>query len=84
LGLACVEPERIPVRPDTLFDLASLTKPLCTALLALQAWDRGEMDLLAPVPGVKGIPFTPMDLLRHEAGFPAWLPLYGLGIPLPG
>jgi CubicO group peptidase (beta-lactamase class C family) len=79
-GYACVEPERIPVRPDTLFDLASLTKPLCTSLLALQAWERGEMDLLEPVSGVRGMAFTPMDILRHEAGFPAWFPLYGLGI----
>lgn len=78
-GHACLEPEVIPAGAETLFDLASLTKPLCTALLALNAWDRGELDLHRPVVGVTGAPFTPMDLLRHEAGFPPWRPLYGLG-----
>lgn len=80
LGEACLEPERLPVRGDTLFDLASLTKPLATALVALDAWGRGEMDLEAPVRGASGPPFSPLDLLRHEAGFPAWWPLYGLGV----
>lgn len=80
LGEACEEPERLPVRGDTLFDLASLTKPLVTALLALDAWGRGDVDLEAPVTGVAGPPFSALDLLRHEAGFPAWWPLYGLGI----
>ncbi len=73
LGFAVLDPERLPVLENTLFDLASLTKPLVTALLALQAEDRGEMDLMAPVPGE---PFTFLQLLRHEAGFPAWMPVY--------
>jgi len=72
-GYAVLDPERLAVSEDTLFDLSSLTKPLVTALLALQAEDRGEMDLAAPVPGE---PFTFLQLLRHEAGFPAWMPLY--------
>ena len=73
LGFAVLDPERLPVLDNTLFDLASLTKPLVTALLALQAEDRGEIDLAAPVPGE---PFTFIQLLRHEAGFPAWMPVY--------
>lgn len=81
LGEACLEPERIPVMEGTLFDLASLTKPLCTALLALRAWGDGELDLHAPVRGPRSRAFSMMDLLRHEAGFPAWVPLYGLGLP---
>ncbi len=72
-GSAVVDPIRQPVGEDTLFDLASLTKPLVTAALALQAADRGELDLEAPVAGTG---FTPLQLLRHEAGFPAWRPLY--------
>lgn len=76
-GSAVTQPERRPVTPDTLFDLASLTKPLSTALLALQAYDRGEVDLEAPVPGAAGPAFSWLQLLRHEAGFPFWLPLYG-------
>lgn len=77
-GKAVVEPESLPVGEDTLFDLASLTKPLVTALLALKAWDNGELDLHAPVPGAEAPTFTMLQLLRHEAGFPAWLPLYAL------
>jgi len=77
-GEATREPERHPVTARTLFDLASLTKPLATALLALKAHSEGAMDLEAPVLGVPGPRFTPLDLLRHEAGFPAWAPLYGV------
>lgn len=73
LGSAVLDPERLSVQDSTLFDLASLTKPLATALLALQAEDRGEMDLEARVPGRA---FTFLQLLRHEAGYPAWLPVY--------
>ncbi len=75
-GQAAVDPEIVPVEEGTLFDLASLTKPLATALLALQAEDRGELDLDSPVPGTAGVPFTCLQILRHEAGFPAWVPLY--------
>ncbi|OYW05461.1 MAG: hypothetical protein B7X11_01920, partial [Acidobacteria bacterium 37-65-4] len=73
LGSAVLDPERLPVQDGTLFDLASLTKPLATALLALQAEDRGELDLEARVPGG---PFTFLQLLRHEAGYPSWMPVY--------
>jgi|WetSurMetagenome_2_1015567.scaffolds.fasta_scaffold74929_2 serine-type D-Ala-D-Ala carboxypeptidase len=73
LGHAVVDPEPHAVHEGTLFDLASLTKPLVTAALALQASDRGELDLTAPVAGAD---FTPLQLLRHEAGYPAWRPLY--------
>jgi CubicO group peptidase (beta-lactamase class C family) len=49
----------------TLFDLASLTKPLCTAALAR------TVDLDAEVrPGV-----TVWHLLSHSSGLPAWRPL---------
>jgi len=75
-GLAVVQPEPLPVTDQTLFDLASLTKPLVTALLALQAQDRGEVDLRSSVPGASPPSFTWLQLLRHQAGFPAWLPLY--------
>ncbi len=74
-GDAVSRPERHPVAEDTLWDLASLTKPLATALLTLRASQVGRVDLLEPLPGTDP-PCTPLDLLRHEAGFPPWLPLY--------
>lgn len=62
---------------DTLYDLASLTKPLATALLAFRLFDKGGLDLLEDVRGASGFAFTYLQLLRHEAGFPSWLPVYG-------
>lgn len=57
---------------DTWFDLASLTKALCTSVLAMRlcaaGWLRLEEEAL---PGV-----TYAQLLGHEGGLQAWLPLY--------
>jgi CubicO group peptidase (beta-lactamase class C family) len=64
---------------DTLFDLASLTKPLCTATLCMQLEERGALSLdEEPRPGV-----TVRQLLAHASGLPAWklLPLAGAAHP---
>lgn len=45
LGYAVVEPERIEATLDTIYDLASLTKPLVTGLLAAKAVETGELEL---------------------------------------
>ena len=83
LGLAVVEPERIPTSLDTIYDLASLTKPLVTALLTVRFSERGLLDLDAPVAryldefngaGMRGI--TLLELLTHTSGLPNWRPLY--------
>ncbi len=63
--------------PATLFDAASLTKPLATAPLALIARDAGALDLAAPIgrylPDINaaaaGIPVG--SLLTHTSGLPA-------------
>lgn len=82
-GLAVVEPESIPVRDDTLFDLSSLTKPLCTALLGFLLEEEGVVrfsDRVAEyVPGFAGggrEDIRLVDLLLHRSGLPAWAPLY--------
>src|SRR6185436_1005912 len=49
LGWAVVEPERIAVDLDTIYDLASLTKPLVTALLAVKLYERRLIELDALV-----------------------------------
>src|SRR5258705_1445549 len=49
LGLAVVDPEPIPATLDTIYDLASLTKPLITALLVVRFAERGVLDLSAPL-----------------------------------
>ena len=77
-GSSLVEPRSAKVSEATLFDLASLTKPLCAALVALKAHALGKLDINEPVSSGEG-KFTPLDLMRHEAGFPPWLPLYLYG-----
>lgn len=74
-GYSLITPRKIVARRGTLFDVASLTKPLVTSLIALKAFSEGKLDLFMPVDGCKGS-FTVIDLLRHESGLPAWYPLY--------
>ena len=45
LGYAVVQPERIEARVDTIYDLASLTKPLVTGLLAATRVEASELVL---------------------------------------
>jgi CubicO group peptidase (beta-lactamase class C family) len=81
-GDAMAEPRVIPVAADTLWDLASLTKPFVTAALAVQLARAGLFDLNAPLSGL--FPDLPQDkarltlthLLTHTAGLPDWAPLY--------
>ena len=85
LGWAVVEPERIPVTVDTIYDLAPLTKPLITSLLAVRFAERGLLDLDAPLSeyldefkhqtGDKSR-ITLKQLLIHTSGLAAWRPLY--------
>jgi CubicO group peptidase (beta-lactamase class C family) len=75
-------PREVPVAADTIWDLASLTKPFVTAALAVNAVRAGLYDLNAPLSGLfpdlpeekAGLTLT--NLLTHTAGFPAWAPLY--------
>src|SRR5215216_2891235 len=83
LGLAVVEPERIPASLDTIYDLASLTKPLVTTLLAVIYRERGLIDLSAPIGDyldefndVAKNRATLIELLTHTSGLPNWKPLY--------
>ena len=62
-------------RPDRVYDLASLTKPLGTAELALRLVAEGRLSLDA---GHALLPagVTVRHLLQHAAGWPAWRPLH--------
>jgi CubicO group peptidase (beta-lactamase class C family) len=82
LGNAVVTPEVIPARLDTIYDLASLTKPLVTGLLLANLIEREVISLddpvgkwLADFDDRKNQP-TIRDLTRHTSGLPAWIPLY--------
>lgn len=85
LGNAVVKPARIQASESTLYDVASLTKPIVTASLAIITHQRGKADLDEPVgrwlPELKGdkSALTLTDLITHRAGFQAWYPLYACG-----
>lgn len=72
-----------PMRTDTRFDLASLTKVMATTLAVMTLVDQGCVDLDAPVyrylPTFRGPHFdsiTVRHLLRHASGLTPWQPLY--------
>lgn len=70
-----VEPSRIAMTCETVFDLASLTKPVATASSVMVLVEAGEIDLDAPV--ARYLPefarrgkaeITVTDLLLHQSG----------------
>lgn len=78
-GDRMVTPERRSMQRDTVFDLASLTKPLSTALAIMQLADRGVLDPEDPVarwlPAYTGPgrdETTLRHLLTHSSGLPAY------------
>ena len=77
-GYRELEPQKIDMTEDTIFDLASLTKPIATATAIMQLVEEGKIDLDEPVTrywpafganGKKDIRVR--DLLKHSSGFRA-------------
>jgi CubicO group peptidase (beta-lactamase class C family) len=82
VGHATLEPRAEPLEDETPFDLASLTKPLATATLAVLLEQDGRIDLDSPLrdhlPELANSPLGASSLLvlaRHQSGLPAWSPL---------
>lgn len=67
LGNAVSVPLRLPATLDTIWDCASITKPLVTTALVL----RSGVSLDSSFEG-----FRYRDLLTHTSGLRPWLPLY--------
>ncbi len=72
-----------PMTRDTVFDLASLTKPLATAVALMALVRSGRIDLEQPLVSI--IPqfantlkaaIRIRDLLTHASGLPAWRPYF--------
>ena len=83
VGWATLDPERETVGEATPYDLASLTKPLVTAWLAVDLEREGKLELDAPasryLPELRRGPYataTLVDLAAHRSGLPPWRPLY--------
>jgi CubicO group peptidase (beta-lactamase class C family) len=75
--------DKRPVTPETIYDLASLTKVIGLTTAAMMLVDSDKLDLDAPVqryvPAFQGANkerVTIRHLLTHSSGLPAWRPLY--------
>ncbi len=83
IGMRVLLPKPLPMKPDTPFDLASLTKPLAATVSIMKLFDEGALhpdqplgDLLnTAVPHDKRS-MTLRHLLNHCAGFPDWVPFF--------
>ncbi|MGN9778067.1 serine hydrolase [Micromonospora sp. H33] len=82
VGVELPADQQIPTRPDTIFDLASISK-LFTTIVTMQQVERGRVDLDAPV--ARYIPefaaggkaaVTVRMLLTHTSGLPAFTALW--------
>jgi serine-type D-Ala-D-Ala carboxypeptidase len=82
-GAFTFDPYAAPVAPDTIFDLASLTKVIATTALTMRAVDAGRLtlddrvsDWLRDWRGTDRETVTIGQLLTHSSGLTAYLPLY--------
>ncbi|MBI4851725.1 MAG: beta-lactamase family protein [Acidobacteria bacterium] len=84
-GDAVITPEKIPATLDTIFDLASLTKPLVTGMLLAQLLEENLFSLKQPISDfllefntLEKRNITIAQVASHSAGFINWLPFYAL------
>lgn len=82
-GYLSLIPDQIAIKRDTIFDLASLTKPLATTLALMKLVGEGKVELDQPLSRLLPTPvpedkkeLTPRLLLSHSAGFTDWKPFY--------
>jgi len=90
VGDAVVNPRNVPADPSTIYDLASLTKPLVTSMLYLKL--RRQLGLSDGAAACRLLPeidrtdkreITLRHLLTHTSGLPAWVPFYLRGATVP-
>jgi len=72
-----------PVYPETVYDLASVTKIMATTLSVMKLYDEGKLDLHKKLgdylPWTRGSNKENLliwDILLHQAGLKAWIPFY--------
>ncbi len=83
VGRRVTTPWEAPMQRTTVFDLASLTKPLATTMALMKLVDEGTLDLDESIEGFLdgSLPADKSDLtsrllLCHAAGLPDWRPFY--------
>ncbi|MFL6126975.1 serine hydrolase [Actinophytocola sp.] len=81
-GTELPEDQKVPMRPDTIFDMASVSK-LFTSIAVMQLVEAGKVDTASPVAtylpefGVNGKEsITVAQLLTHTSGLVSWIPLW--------
>ena len=79
-GFRMRTPEIKPTQRDTIFDLASLTKPIVIATLIMRCVEEGSVRLNEPfqnyLPEFSHPQVTVFHLLTHTSGLPAWRATY--------
>ncbi|MDT8445432.1 MAG: serine hydrolase domain-containing protein [bacterium] len=82
-GRTSGSPKASALEIGRLFDLASLTKPLATALAMMRLVEQGKLYLEQPAyqwlpqwEREETLSITLLDLLTHRSGLPAWAPLF--------
>src|SRR6266513_1475987 len=90
-GFRRLVPEPAAMTRDTIFDIASLTKPVGTTLAVLSLVERGAIKLDAPLgrylKEFRGAPYAEITIRRiltHSAGFPAYPPNSAVAGGFPG
>ncbi|HUK40137.1 MAG TPA: serine hydrolase domain-containing protein [Candidatus Acidoferrales bacterium] len=83
IGYRSLVPEKTALKANTIFDLASLTKPLATSIAIMMLTREKKIQLddhvtrFIPTFGVFGKhSVTFRQLLNHSSGLPAWKPYY--------
>jgi serine-type D-Ala-D-Ala carboxypeptidase len=87
-GRFTYEPGATKIAPDSIFDMASVTKVMATTAAAMLLFDDGRLDLDRPVAsylpafvGKDKEAATPRNLLLHDSGLPAYATLTGYESP---
>lgn len=83
VGFAALKPRKIRMAHSTIFDLASLTKPVATTAAVMRLMDRSALVLedtvsrfIPEFSGGEKDRVTVRHLLNHSSGLRAWEPFY--------
>ncbi|MBZ5647477.1 MAG: beta-lactamase family protein [Acidobacteriia bacterium] len=85
IGRFTYDEDSLPVQPGTIYDLASVSKVVATTTMAMILYERGQLDLDAPVSAVvpefsshdaRRAEVTIRMLLAHSSGLPAYVKLF--------